>query len=206
MTTSNNPIHPGQVAWTGENPGIYLKENGEGPWTGLATFFRITWSQYGRGHGILVLDEPNVEQGLPETHNFLICDNQPLARYLVDEFFSNFASFRVSPGLKAIRYLPLTAVRREGDPRSTYSELVQAEDLEVRMTWKALGMPYAVDMPPELGPTKRHEMYSLFIDAEDAEVTINDRPLRGRLTTRNCGGTTKSSAFLAMSESWMQSS
>ena len=27
------PIHPGEVAWTGENPGIYLKEREDGPWS-----------------------------------------------------------------------------------------------------------------------------------------------------------------------------
>ena len=28
---SNAPIHPGAVAWTGENPGIYLKDRQDGP-------------------------------------------------------------------------------------------------------------------------------------------------------------------------------
>ena len=32
---SDGPIHPGAVAWTGENPGIYLKDRQDGPWTGL---------------------------------------------------------------------------------------------------------------------------------------------------------------------------
>lgn len=66
----NSPIHPGVVAWTGENPGIYLKDEQDGPWTGLMTFFRITWSEHGRGHGVLLLDDPNVEQSLPEVANF----------------------------------------------------------------------------------------------------------------------------------------
>lgn len=200
---STSPIHPGAIAWTGENPGIYLKDTQDGPWTGLATFFRITWSPYGRGHGVLLLDEPNMERGLPEAVNVCISDNDELARYLVAEFFSNFASFRVSPGLKAITYLPLTEVYREGDTRSTYTEVVKSADLDVRMTWKQLGQPYAVDMPPEKGPTKKHEMYSLFLDAADALVTINGRPLKGGVVERDFADTRKSTAFLAFSESWM---
>ena len=109
---SNSPIHPGAVAWTGENPGIYLKDRQDGPWTGLMTFYRITWSEHGRGHGVLLLDEPNVEKSVPDAANFCICDNEPLAKYLVNEYFSNFAAFKVSPGLKAIEYLPLTEVYR----------------------------------------------------------------------------------------------
>lgn len=201
---SNSPIHPGAIAWTGENPGIYLKDTQDGPWTGLATFFRITWSPYGRGSGVLLLDEPNLEQSLPDVVNVCISDNEELSRYLVAEFFSNFASFRVSPGIKAIQYVPLTEVYREGDTRSTYSEIVKSSDHEVKMTWKNLGDPYAVDMPPEKGPTQRHEMYSLFLDAEDAEVTINGRALKGKVVERDFADTKKSTAFLAFSESWME--
>ncbi len=40
----NRPIHPGVVAWTGEDPGLYLKDEQDGPWTGLMTLFRFTWS------------------------------------------------------------------------------------------------------------------------------------------------------------------
>jgi len=199
-----SPIHPGQVDWTGENPGIYLKETQDSPWTGLLTFFRIVYSPLGMGHGAVVLDQPGVEQGLPEALNFCITDNEPLARFLVDGFFSNFMSFRVSPGIKAVTYLPLTGVRRDGDTRSRYREILSSKEFEVVMTWDKLGRPYAVDMPPEKGPTKKHEMFSLFIDAEDASVTVNGRSLRGRVMQRDFAGTRKSTAFLAFSESWMR--
>ncbi|MFG1350239.1 hypothetical protein [Xanthobacter autotrophicus] len=201
---TKHPIHTGAVDWSGENPGIYLKEQPDGPWTGLMCFFRIVYSPYGLGNGIVVLDEPNTARGLPDVANFCISDNEELARYLVADFFSQFAAFRVSPGTSAISYLPATEVRREGDTRSTYREIVRSPDFEVVATWNGLGAPYAVDMPPEKGPTKKHEMYSVFLDAPDASVTINGRPLKGSVTTRNCADTVKSSAFLAFSESWMR--
>ncbi len=201
---TNSPIHPGKVDWIGENPGIYLKEEQDGPWTGLMCFFRIVYSPHGCGHGVLVLDHPNVEKSLPEIDNFCITDNEPMARFLVDDFFSKFASFKVSPGLKAIQYLPLTEVRQEGDTRSSYSEIVNSADYEIRMTWDELGDPYAVDMPPEKGPTQAHEMYSLFIDSQKASVTINGRPLKGKLVERDFADTKKSTAFLAFAESWMR--
>lgn len=201
---NKSPIHPGQVAWTGENPGIYLKDSQDGPWTGLMCFFRIFYSRHGMGRGIVVLDRPGIAQGYPEVANFCISDNEPLARYLVDEFFSKFASFRVSPGIQALTHLPMIECRREGSTLSTYSEIVRAKDLEVVATWKNLGTPYAVDMPAENGPTKIHQMYSLFLDAGDGSVTINGRPLAGKVVQRDFAGTRKSTAFLAFSESWMQ--
>ncbi len=201
---STSPIQPGGVDWSGENPGIYLKEQADGPWSGLMCFFRIVTSPYGMGNGIVVLDAPNTAAGLPEVANLCISDNELLARYLVDGFFSKFASFKVSPGLGAMSYLPLVELRREGDTRSTYSEIVRAEGFEVVATWRQLGAPYAVDMPPEGGPTKQHRMYSVFLDSPDASVTINGRPLKGSVTTRAFAGTTRASAFLAFSESWIR--
>jgi hypothetical protein len=202
--SNSSPIHPGKVDWTGENPGIYLKEAQDGAWTGLMCFFRIFYSDNGMGTGIVVLDRPDVLQGYPATHNFCISDNEKLARYLIGEFFSKFASFRVSPGIEAVTHLPMIDCRREGSTLSTYSEVVRSADLEVVATWKDLGPAYAVDMPAESGPTKLHQMYSLFLDAGDASVTINGRPLAGKVVQRDFAGTRKSTAFLAFSESWMR--
>ena len=201
---SNSPIHPGKVDWTGENPGIYLKDTQEGPWVSLATFFRITYSPFGRGHGVLLLDKPNEEKSLPDAMNFVITDNNEMAEYLLANFFSKFGSFMVSAGTKAVQYLPLANVYREGDTRTEYSEVIASKDYEVRMTWKNLGEPYAVDMPPEKGPTLVHEMYSLFINAPDAIIEVNGKVLSGKVVDRDFADTRKSTAFLAFSETWMR--
>jgi hypothetical protein len=181
-----------------------LKDTQDGTWTGLMCFFRIFYSSHGMGSGIVVLDKPAVAQGYPNVANFCISDNEPLARYLIAEFFSKFVSFRVSPGIQAVTHLPMVECRREGSTLSTYSEIVRAKDVEVIATWEKLGAPYAVDMPAENGPTKIHQMYSLFLDAGDGSVTVNGRPLSGKVAQRDFAGTRKSTAFLAFSESWMQ--
>ena len=46
-------------------------------------------------------------------------------------------------------------------------------------------------------------MYSLFLDAEDALVTVNGRALKGKVVERDFADTKKTTAFLAFSESWM---
>ena len=48
----------GNVEWSGENPGISLKDNPDGPWTNLASFFRVVLSPYGRGHALVLLQSP----------------------------------------------------------------------------------------------------------------------------------------------------
>ena len=39
-------------------------------------FFRIVYSPHGMGHGVVLLDEPNSEKGLPDAINFCISDNE----------------------------------------------------------------------------------------------------------------------------------
>ena len=199
-----SPIHPGAVDWTGENPGIYLKEREGGPWTGLMTFFRIVYSQHGMGHGIVVLDDPNVETW-PACHQEFLHHRQRAAGALSRR--GVFLKLRLVSRFtrdQGAHLFAATEVSRRGDTRSSYSEVVRSREYEVVATWEELGQPYAVDMPPEKGPTKRHEMYSLFIDAQKASVTINGRPLRGEVVTRDFADTKKSTAFLAFSESWMR--
>jgi hypothetical protein len=49
----------GTVEWSGENPGISLKEVPDGPFVVLASFFRVVLSPRGRGHAVVLLQSPN---------------------------------------------------------------------------------------------------------------------------------------------------
>ena len=50
---------PGTFRWSGENPGISLKEHHDGPYVALASFFRIVLSPHGRGHALVLLQSPH---------------------------------------------------------------------------------------------------------------------------------------------------
>ena len=41
------PVNAGSVEWSGENPGIYLKENPDGDYSVVALFFRIVYHHTG---------------------------------------------------------------------------------------------------------------------------------------------------------------
>ena len=54
-----DPINfPGIVEWSGENPGISLKETPDGPFVTLASFFRVVLSPHGRGHALVLMQSP----------------------------------------------------------------------------------------------------------------------------------------------------
>ncbi|MEJ0069017.1 MAG: hypothetical protein WDO24_10130 [Pseudomonadota bacterium] len=201
---SPSPIHPGKVDWTGENPGIYLKETPDGDWVSLMCFFRITWSPHGVGHALVLLANPASDPKLADRPNVCLTDNEPMARWLVEEFMSNFASFKDRKAVREMPYRPLEKVWRSGDCHRSYSEHVVGSGLDVTLTWSELGEPFAVDMPPEKSATGRHEMYSLFLESTDAYGIVNGQRLPGRPMPRDFAGRNSSTAFLAFSESWIR--
>ena len=196
-----NPYVAGAVDWTGENPGMYLKSDPAGEWTSLMSFFRVTWSPHGIGHALVLLEDPTGAN--PAANNLCLTDNEPMARYLVDNFIACFAAFRGRALLKTLPYKPLESAARGGDTRSHYSEHVKAPGLDIVLNWAALKTPYAVDMPPELSATGKHEMFSLFIDSDDAWCTVNGNRLPGAVVPRPVAGKESRSAFLAFSETWI---
>ena len=60
-------LFPGTVEWSGENPGISLKERPDGPFTTLASFFRVVLSPHGRGHALVLMQSPQAANPRPST-------------------------------------------------------------------------------------------------------------------------------------------
>ena len=197
----SNPYTTGTIDWTGENPGMYLKSDPAGEWESLMSFFRVTWSPHGIGHALVLLEDPAGTQ--PGANNVVLTENEPMARWLVDGFIANFAAFRGRALLQTLPYKPIESVARGGDSRSLYSEHVRGSGLDVVLNWGGLGTPYAVDMATDLTATGKHQMYSLFVDSDDAWCTVNGRRLPGRVVPRPVAGRESRSAFLAFSETWI---
>ena len=197
-------VNPGKVEWSGENPGIYLKETPDGDYTTLALFFRIVLSPYGRGHAGLILGAPDTAKGWPNVTNFLITDNQRLMRWIVENWVVHMPTFHNRIGLEAMRWLHLVSCSRTpGDMQSQYSEVLRGHDMLVRMCWKDLGKPFPVEANVANSATGKHEMYAVFLEAANAKIYVNDTLLPGHVATRELFGRTMSTAFLALSETWI---
>jgi hypothetical protein len=199
------PINfPGTVDWSGENPGISLKETPDGPFVTLASFFRVVLSPHGRGHALVLLQSPQDASAPAERGNICLHDNEALARYLVAEFVAHFGAFKGLPGLGGLTYRRLDGVEASGDPGSSYSETVRAGDLTVRLTWSGLGEPFCFALPPDKSATGRHHMPSLFVGCREAAVTVNGRTLPGKPVPREIAGHSITTAMLAFSETWIR--
>ncbi|MGQ0677389.1 MAG: hypothetical protein ACT4N4_15070 [Rhodospirillales bacterium] len=199
------PINfPGAVEWSGENPGISLKEKPDGPFVALASFFRVVLSPHGRGHALVLLQSPGDAKPPAERANWCLHDNEKLARYLVAEFVSHFGAWRGLAGLGGLAYRELDAVEAAGDPASSYSETVKSGDLTVRLIWSGLGKPFCFALPPDKSATGRHHMPSLFVGCKDATIQVNGRALPGKPVPREIAGHSITTAMLAFSETWIR--
>jgi hypothetical protein len=202
--TTPTLTHPGVVDWSGENPGMYLKEKADGPFVTLVSFFRVVASHHGRGHALVLLEAPLLDRSLPEALNVCVTDNDALARYLVTDFAAHFGAFKDAPALQHIDYVPLEGVAASGDTRSSVVEWVKGRGVEAALSWEDLGEPYVVNLPKEKSATGKHALLSLFVDARRVTATVNGRTLKGHPVPREFAGRQGSTAFLAFSETWIR--
>ncbi len=197
-------IFPGTVEWSGENPGISLKTDPNGPFVALASFFRVVLSPHGRGHALVLLQSPNDANPPADRANICLTDNETMARYLVKDFVSHFGTFKGLPGLEAMAYKPLDTVEASGDPSSSYSERVTGAGLDAKLTWSGLGKPFCFALPPSQSATGKHAMPSLFVGCDDATITVNGKTLPGKPIPRVMAGNSITTAMLAFSETWIR--
>ena len=197
-------IFPGTVEWTGENPGISLKEDPAGPFTTLASFFRVMLSPHGRGHALVLLQSPQDAAPPAERANLCLTDNEPMARWLVAEYVAHFGAWRGLPGLAGLQYRKLDSVAAGGDAITRYSETVKAGDLTVALEWSGLGTPFCFALAPAQSATGQHHMPSLFVGCETATVTVNGKKRSGAPIPREVAGQRISTAMLAFSETWIR--
>jgi hypothetical protein len=197
-----DPIQfPGTVEWSGENPGISLKTDPAGPFTALASFFRVVLSPHGRGHALVLAEQPQVK-GAPG--NMVLTDNEPLARYLIAGFVSHFGAWKALPALDGIAFRKLDSVVTSGDTASSYTETVKSGDLTVALTWSGLGAPFCFAYGPAQSATGKHHMPSLFLGCETATIMVNGRTVPGKPVPRDVAGHPISTAMLAFSETWIR--
>ena len=198
------PVNPGSVEWSGENPGIYLKLDPDGDYSVVALFFRIVLSPHGRGVGAIILGDPDTAAGYPKVPNLCLTDNRPMMTYLLDNFASKFPTLVGKAGVDAMSWHDVTRNKKNNCamPHS-YSEELTAGDVSVQMTWKDLKTPMAIEVGPNESATKAHDMYAVFLEATDARITVNGTALQGQVVDRQFFGRTMSTAFLALSETWV---
>lgn len=196
-------VRPGAVAWTGDNPFIYLKTDENGDWSSLSVFFRIAASkELGVGRAAVVVENPYGQKG-DDARRLVLTDNVPLAKWLVSDFVSKFLLFRPSTIMEDLEYVEGATFNQilDGDD---WTEEAVAGDRSITMTWRGLGEAFAVDQPAPESGTGQHEMFAVFRIAQAGEVTVDGERLPGATIERDFLNGRGQSAGMAMSETWVE--
>ncbi len=199
----SEPITAGVVDWTGENPGILLKDS-DGNFSAMALFFRVAWSPVGQGQVMLLYGTPGAVEGPANAPNVLMADNMALATYLKDNFIGKLGTFRAAPAFATLPLKSVQNVRCDGDPMGhRYSETIIGEGLSVQLVWEGLEVPKALELTPDQVGTGEHTMFTLLVPARKAQIIVNGRRLPGAVGTRVQAGFETTTAFLYFSETWV---
>lgn len=199
----NEPVTPGTVDWTGENPGILLKDP-DGDFSAMALFFRVAWSPVGQGQVLLLYGTPGSVAGTPGAPNVILSDNAALTAFLKENFIGKLAVFANAPAFETLQEVHAQTVRSAGDPMGhRYSETIVGGDLAVELVWEDLEPPRALELTPDQVGTAEHTMFTLLVPARSAEIIVNGHALPGALGTRVQAGFETTTAFLYFSETWV---
>jgi hypothetical protein len=199
----SEPITPGVVDWTGDNPGILLK-NDDDSFAAMALFFRVAWSPVGQGQVLLLFASPNEELGSAEAPNIILSDNPELSDYLLENFIGRLAVFRDAPAFEKLNHLVAKSVSSSGDPMShQYTETVAGGSYTIELIWEQLEAPRALELMPNQVGSGIHTMYTVLVPAQQAQIIVNGRSLPGKLGTRVQAGFETTTAFLYFSETWI---
>jgi len=188
---SEQMVDPHDVVMTGENSFIRLSNDEGKTVSDRVSHWRVLWSPAGQGHALFV--ESSLAGGRP----VIFADNFGVARYLQRTIEKLLHAPFADESLPIIE----AEFTRTGDSLSTVAERVAARDTDIVLVWWDLMKPFILTMPP--GAMNRPlGVYSTFIPARSAQLSVNGQAARARVFAQERFGKPSSSCCLAWSESW----
>jgi len=184
-------VDPHDPVMTGENSFVRLSNDGGRTFAERTSHWRVLWSPAGQGHALFI------ESALTGRTPRVYADNAGVARFL-----QRTIEVMLHPPF-ADESLPITDARfqRTGHSLSTVEERIVSAKDEIVLAWWDLMPPFVLTMPP--GAMNRPlGVYSTFLPAREAQLTVNGAPAAGKVVLQDRFGKAASSCCLAWSETW----
>jgi len=184
-------VDPHDVVMTGENSFIRLSNDGGNTIVERVSHWRVLWSPAGQGHALFI------EGSLTGKGPRVYADNPGVARYLQRTIETLLWKGFADESLPVVN----AGFSRGGDSLSTVEERIVSREDEIVLAWWDLLKPFILNMPP--GAMNRPlGVYSTFIPARSAQLSVNGEASRGKVFAQERFGKPSSSCVLAWSESW----
>ncbi len=189
-----NPTDPNKIVLTGENSYIRLHAGPGGALLTRLSHWRILMSPAGPGHVLYLKSD------LTNDEVRIYSDNIALARWLQGEIetflFPDFADENI----------PVTEAEfsKTGDVRSFWTESVHSEEESITLNWYDFKEPYMLTAKAGTVEGRPHGVYSCFIPARRAQLTLNGIVAEGETVPEMRGDKQSSTSCLAWSETWVK--
>lgn len=183
-------VDPHDPVMTGENSFVRLSHDGGKTVEDRVSHWRVLWCPAGQGHALFI---EGALVGGPRVYS----DNPGVARWLQTTIEALLHKPFADTGL------PIAEAKfiRSGNSLSTVEERVVSRSDEIIMAWWDLMDPFVLTMPP--GSMGRPlGVYSTFLPARSAQLTVNGAVAKGKVFPQERGGRPMSSCVLAWSETW----
>jgi hypothetical protein len=185
---------PNRVRLTGENSFIRLHLAEGSPQLTRASHWRILYSPGGPGHVLFI------QSDVTDNAVRIYTDNIAMTRWLQEEIESLLYPPFADQSLPAID----ATFSKEGDHWSFWTENVESDDDRIALTWYDFAEPFMLTVAAGSVAGRPHGVYSCFIPARQAQVTLNGRVAAGRALPQKRGDRDSSTACLAWSETWVR--
>jgi hypothetical protein len=189
-------VDDNRVVVTGENQFIRLSEKDGDPHTTEASYWRIVFSPAGPGHALYLKSELTADRWA------IYSDNVAMARWL-----QRTVQGMLVADLKDVS-IPVADARfsKSGDPRSFWTETIEAHGARITMTLSEFGDPILVHTKPsQEAPNPRlYGVCTVLVPAAAAHVTLNGMQAKGRTWPRDRLGRPYSTSGLGLAESWTE--
>jgi hypothetical protein len=185
---------PNEVRLTGENSFIRLHLDEDGPESTRTSHWRILHSPGGAGHVLFIRSE------VTEDEVRIYSDNIAMTRWLQAEIESLLHPPFADQELPVIE----AVFSKSGDTRTFWTETVETDDERISLTWYDFGTPYMLTVEAGSVAGRPHGVYSCFIPAARAQLTVDEQVAAGRPLPQKRGDKDSSTACLALSETWVR--
>jgi hypothetical protein len=178
---------------TGENSFVRLSNDNGNTIPERVSHWRVLWSPAGQGHALYI------ESTLLGSKPKIYADNAGVARFLQ----RTIETLLHKPF--ADESLPIVDAKfeRTGSSLSAVEERIVSAKGEIILAWWDFMAPFVLTMPP--GAMDRPlGVYSTFIPARGAQLSVNGEAASGKVFPQERGGRPSSSCVLAWSETWVK--
>ena len=186
-------VDPHDPVMTGENSFVRFSNDGGNTIPERVSHWRVLWSPAGQGH-VMYIDST-----LLGSKPRIYADNAGVARFIQ----RTIESLLHKPF--ADESLPVVDARfeRTGNSLSCVEERIVASRETIVLSWWDFMAPFVLTMAPGV-MNRPLGVYSTFIPARGAQLSVNGQAAPGKVFAQERGGKQSSSCVLAWSETWVK--